>query len=109
MAFKIKQNDTLPNLPFQIFEPDGSTPLDLTNADDVFLCVRTTATSEELFKNRVVIDDASNGICYYAWSAADTRTPGNYQYEFEIQWSDGNIQTVPVDTYLDLVIIDDVA
>jgi hypothetical protein len=109
MAFKMKRHDTLPNLPFQIFEPDGTTPLDLANATDVYLAVRYKRDLTVLFKNRTVIDDEVNGIGHYSWSGADTIEEGEYQYEFEIQWADGNIQTVPVDSYLDLIIISDIA
>ena len=40
--------------------------------------------------------------------AVDTATNGNWEYEFEITWLDGNIQTVPSDSYLDLIIVDDI-
>lgn len=109
MAFVIKQNDTLPRLPFQIFQPDGITPLDLTNATTIYICVRNRVTPDVNFKQRAVIADRTRGIGYYAWTAEDTEFPGEYQYEFEIVWADLNVQTVPVDGYLDLVIVDDIA
>lgn len=108
MAFRIKQNDTLPYLSFQIFEPDGSTPLDVTNAREINLCVRHRG-GEVILKNPCVVVNAEQGLCQYIWSAADTRTAGVFQYEFEITWGDGNIQTVPVDSYLELIIVDDIA
>lgn len=110
MAFRIKQGDTLPNIPFQIFKPDGVTPEDLTGAD-VSIVVRTkggTNATPVLFKKPCDITDALLAKGVYDWDAGDTAVAGNYEYEFEITWADGNIQTVPVETYLELLIIDDI-
>lgn len=115
MAFRIKQNDTLPNLPFQIFKPDGTTPQDLTDATSVNIVVRTKGAAPNAapaFKKPCTLLDQAvaenEGWGFYDWVAADTAVAGNFEYEFEIVWSDGEIQTVPVDSYLDLVIVDDI-
>jgi hypothetical protein len=115
MAFTIKQNDTLPNLPFKIFQPDGITAQNLSNVEEINIVVRTkggTPASPVTFKKPCVILDqgvpANVGWGYYNFDPSDTATPGSYEYEFEIEWDDGNIQTVPVTGYLDLVIVDDI-
>lgn len=110
MAFRIKQGDTLPNLPFQIFEPDGVTPTNLTGAT-VNMVVRTkpgTNATPVLFKKPCTLTSAALGQGVYDWDDGDTDVGGNFEYEFEITWPDTNVQTVPVDTYLDLVIVDDI-
>jgi hypothetical protein len=114
MAFKLKQNDTLPTLPFRILQPDGETPQDLTDATSITMVVRTKgaqSTAPPLFKKpctKLTQTGADIGRGYYAWVAADTATAGAFEYELEIIWTDGGIQTVPADGYLDLVIVDDI-
>ena len=114
MAFKIKQNDTLPVLPFTIFQPDGVTPQDLTEVTTINIVVRVkggTNASPVIFKKPCVKETQSGGTIgkgHFKFVAADTANPGNFEYEFELVWSDGDIQTVPVEGYLDLVIIDDI-
>jgi hypothetical protein len=115
MAFKIKQNDTLPTLPFTILQPDGVTPQDLTNVTSISMVVRTkgaASTAPPLFKKPCTIllqsVPANKGKGTFTWVAADTATSGAFEYEFEIIWNDGGIQTVPADGYLDLTITDDI-
>lgn len=107
MAFTIKQNDTLPNLYFQLFQADKVTPLNVTGAT-IAIAVRGVSDGLLLFKSPCVLDDAANGLGYYDWAVADTATAGNFQYEFEITWASGDVQTVPVEGYFDLVIVDDI-
>ena len=114
MAFKMKQNDTLPMLPFRILQPDGVTPQDLTLATSVSMVVRvkgSAPTAPPLFKKPCTMLAQSGGNIgrgYYNWDPADTATAGAFEYELEIIWNDGEIQTVPADSYLDLVIVDDI-
>ena len=115
MALKIKQNDTLPVLPFRILQPDGTTPQDLTGVQSISMVVRvkgSAPTAPPLFKKACVIMDqaipANTGKGYYEWVAADTATAGTFEYELEMIWLDAHIQTVPADSYLDLSIIDDI-
>lgn len=115
MAFKIKQNDTLPNLPFRILQPDGLTGQDLTDVESISMVVRTKGSnpaSAPLFKKPCTILDQgipiNVGWGFYAWEAADTAAAGSFEYEFEIIWNDGAVQTVPADSYLDLTIFDDI-
>lgn len=114
MAFKMKQNDTLPLLPFTILQPDGITPQNLTAVTSISMVVRTKGaapTAPPLFKKPCTMLAQSGGNIgkgYYDWDAADTATAGSFEYELEIAWNDGNIQTVPADSYLDLTIVDDI-
>jgi hypothetical protein len=110
MAFSIKQGDTVPNIPFQVFQPDGVTPANLTGAT-VRIVVRTKGGNNAtpvLFKKPCVLTSAATGVGYYDWETGDTSAAGAFEYEFEITYGDGEIQTVPVDSYLDLVIVDDI-
>jgi hypothetical protein len=108
VAFKIKQGDTRPNLPWQIFQSDGVTPLSLAAATSVSIVVRPKAGGAMTFKSACSILDAAQGSGIYDWSTGDTATSGDFHYEFEILWNNGDVQTVPVDGYFDLVVVDDI-
>lgn len=108
MAFKIKQGDTRPNLPFQIFQPDQVTPLDLSAVDTISIVVRPKSGGVMTFKKECTITDVALGKGIYDWETGDTATVGDFQYELEILWVNGDVQTVPVDGYFDLVVVDDI-
>jgi len=114
-TFKIVQHDLIPALPFWFFQADGVTPLDITNATGVDIVVAAkqvptgvVATAAK-FRKPCVILDAEGGHGEYQWSANDTDTAGAFSYQFKILWpgTTAKPQTVPVDNYLDLLIIDD--
>ena len=114
-TFKIVQHDLVPALPFWFFEPDGVTPLDLTLATGVEIVVTTkqadtaTIATAAKFRKPCVLLDKPNGHGEYQWSATDTDVPGAFSYQFKILWpgSPPKAQTVPVDSYLDLLVLDD--
>lgn len=60
-----------------------------------------------LFKSTCVITDAPNGRIEYRWAGTDTSVNGQFSYEFEILWPNAEVQTVPADSYLTLVVVDD--
>ena len=111
MAFTIKQNDTLPNLAFQLFQPDRVTPLDLAAVSVINLVVRASGGTDAtvpLFKKPCAIISPSLGTGVYDWDPGDTAISGSYEYEFEITWANGDIQTIPQDGYYSLLIVDDI-
>jgi hypothetical protein len=110
MAFIIKQNDTLPYLYFQFFEPDAVTPLDLTGAAVSLVMRKVGAVPEAApaLKKACVVSSPLEGIGYYQWDAADTAESGDFEYEFEIVWGDGGVQTIPADAYFKLTVVDDI-
>lgn len=110
MAFVMKRGDRRPYIPFQFFEPDGVTPLDVTGATVINIVVRLKGAdpaSAPVIKAPVTMSDAPNGIGEYRWAVGDTDTADNYEYEFEITWPNAEPQTIPQDSFFDLVIIAD--
>jgi hypothetical protein len=113
MPFIIKQNDTRPIYMAALKENFGQiaeAPIDLTNATAVYFIIRPReATDVQGPKLRALatIEDAANGIVSYTWQVGDTDTTAVYDVEFEINWNDGGIETVPNDGYLTLTIEDD--
>lgn len=111
MAFTIKRNDLRPYLPFQFFQADGVTPLNVTSATAInFVCRVKGSTVDDppKFKKLVTMTDAAQGLGEYRWSGTDTDTAGDFEYEFEITWPGPEPQTIPADSYFALVIVDDV-
>lgn len=98
----IKRNDTLPILTATLEDQAG--PIDLTDALQVRVLLKTDAV---LITGVCTIADAPAGEITYTWDAVDdTATAGTYQGEFEITWPDG-VETIPNDTYFELLIIED--
>jgi hypothetical protein len=111
VAFKIKRNDRRPYLDAQFFQPDGITPLNISSASKVSMVCRLKGTGVDdppKFKADCIVVDAALGRVQYRWSATDTDTPGTFEYEFEISWTGGELQTLPQDGYFSLIILDDV-
>jgi len=111
--FKIVQHDLRPYLPFWFFEPDGTTPFDITDAEgvDIVVAPKQAPTAEVVlpakFRKPCVILDPLTGHGEYRWSDDDTDTSGSWSYQFKLLWPDSEPQTIPVDSYLDLSILDD--
>lgn len=91
--FSVKQGDTAPLLIVGL-EHDSDVPIDLTGA-----------TVEFHMKNRdsgVVKVDAAATVhsiedveVRYDWTAADTDTVGWFEFEFEVTFADGSVETFP--------------
>lgn len=93
----IKQGDTLSPVTGLLRQPDGSVP--------------PLATAEVRFNMRiddgagtgaVVIDhgeceivDEDTGEVRYNWNLGETAVLGDYEYEFEVDYGGGRIQTFP--------------
>jgi hypothetical protein len=107
MALTFGQGDTLPNLPFIIKRPNG-TPRPLDDVDQIFFIMRNKANSSLILKEPCVLEDQEDpdtqGWGYYDWEPGDLDTDGTMECQFEIHFEDGNIQTVPVGSYIELVI-----
>lgn len=111
--FYIKQNDTKPTLIAALTEtPSGgeAKAIDLTTAAKVNLVVRekgaTDPTAPKLKKECAVLDQ-KGGEIEYAWEAEDTNTSGEFYFEFEIEWEDGSIESIPRQGYYLLDVEDD--
>jgi len=58
---------------------------------------------------RVTVEDAENGLVRYEWGPSDTAESGFFQAEFEVEYSDGAIETFPNDGYIGVSVRDDIA
>jgi len=107
----MKRGDRRPYVPVQFFQPDGVTPLDVSGADVINFVCRVKGAAEDdppIIKSPITLLDPLLGDGEYRWAVGDTDTPGQYEYEFEITWTAGlEPQTIPQDSFFDLIIIDD--
>jgi hypothetical protein len=110
MAFSIKNGDTAPAYVVDLQDDVDSTPvaINLTSATSVTFKMRLTGTTgAPAITQAMTVTDAANGRVTYEWQTGDTDTPGTYDAEFEILWTDGTIETVPNDGYLTIIVTDD--
>ena len=86
--FFIKTGDRLPAVAAILKGPD-KLPINLTSAIGVkFICTNGVSAA-------ATIVSAVDGSVKYEWGAAETDVAGEFQGEFEIDWDNGVLQTVP--------------
>lgn len=100
-TYTMKQHDTRPILELHLTEGDPPTAMNLTGALSAKLIMKSGITT---VTRTAVISDALNGILQVTFQSPDTDFPGNYDAEVEITWSAGAVETVPNDSYLQIVI-----
>ena len=105
--FFIKRNDTIPYLDGAL-QDDRGRPVDLTGATVVFHMRDTADDSIKINASGVTILSATRGEVRYSWSATNTNTAGNYEGEFQVTFSGGNIHTFPNNGYINVIILEDV-
>lgn len=99
--FFIKKNNTRPKLVATIYDEDGD-PLNLTAATVRFVMQKPGAAVK--INAAMTITDAPNGKVEYAWSSADTDTPGTYHAEIQITLA-SDVYTAPSNGYLSVTIL----
>lgn len=109
MAFTMKRNDTRPVIEAQLLMPDPVDPstniaVDLTAASSVKFLMKKDSTLKVTAAATVV--NAATGLVRYTWAVGDTDTSGTYNVEWEVSWGSDK-QTFPSDSYLNVVIMDD--
>ncbi len=105
--FAIKQNDTAPLLSVTMADA-RKRPRILTGATIVFHMRLQSDQTVKVSGQSVTIDDASLGICHYAWSASDTDTAGVYEGEFQVTYSDATVESFPNNDHIIITILDDI-
>ena len=111
MAVTYKQHDTAPSYVVDLaddFGLPGEAPIDLTSATTVtFLMRKTGQVGAPKVSAAMTVVDAANGRVQHDWASGDLDTVGSFDVEFEIAWSDGTVETIPNDSYLSIVVKDD--
>lgn len=94
--FYIKEGDRDPALVANLVD-ENEEIIDLTAAVAVkFFMIKPPGTTPKVNGSAaVVVGDPEDGTVRYAWASGDTDTPGDYNAEFEVEWSDGTKTTFP--------------
>lgn len=105
--FHIKQNDR--KEPFNATLKDSSgVAVDLTGATVLFRLRQFGAAAAKVNASAAIISAAA-GTVRYSWASGDTDSPGEYEAEFQVTFSDGTIQTFPNAGVLSVLIHPEVA
>jgi hypothetical protein len=94
-TFVIKQNDTSPSIEATLTNINGGA-INIASAS-VRFHMKNMSNNVLTVDQPATIVNAANGIVRYAWQAADTQTPGMYNCEFEVTYSDNSIESFPND------------
>lgn len=95
MSFTIKSGDTSPSIQYTLYEPDGSTPVDLTSSTVNFHMRLKGSTAAPAVDASATLVDAANGVVRYDWASGDTATAGEHEAEFEVTFQTGKVETFP--------------
>lgn len=103
-SFIIKQNDTLPAIEATL-KRNGKV-IDLSDASSVKFYMKQNNAVK--VNGDAVIDNASEGKVVYYWQSGDTDVAGGCIGEFEVSWNDGATETFPNDSYLNILIYQEI-
>lgn len=98
--FALKRNDTSPALKYQLQNEAGDA-VDISGFNEVKFFMREegkdTNKVDDDTAGDVSVIDSTNGKVKYAWNSTDgdTDTEARYEAEFEVEYSDGEIETFP--------------
>lgn len=103
-TFYIKQDDTQPPLEVICRRGGVSPGFDPVN-DSVTFSMRdpNTGTVKVNAAAAVIVDEET---LRYTMSVADTDTPGNYDGEFEVTYSGGEVETYPNAEYITVRVVE---
>ncbi|MFA5636205.1 MAG: BppU family phage baseplate upper protein [Anaerovoracaceae bacterium] len=101
--FHIKVGDTLPAIQGTLYQGDG-TVISLVSASAVRFHMRKRGTSDLLVDGACEIVNASGGVVRYTWEEGDFSESGQYEAEFEVTFTSGDVATVPNNKHLSIVI-----
>lgn len=100
MSLTFVQGDTAPDITTTItVEDDPTQPIDLNTVSGIRFQMRKANDRRYTVNAEANIIDAVNGKCSYTWGANDLSIPGEYQFQWEITYIGGRIQTTaPIET-----------
>jgi len=97
--FVIKAGDTLPVLPVQLQNPDGTLP-NLTGATVNFKMTDPDSKVKLIDRTAVIVDPV-NALVNFPWAGGDTSvTPKIYEGEFRVVFANSSVGTFPNQGFL---------
>jgi len=93
--FYIKQGDTEPSIIAQLKDQNGDL-YDLTGCTVKFHMRKGETATPKVNATATITDVGTDDVkVKYSWLVADVDTAGNFDIEWEITDTDGNVETVP--------------
>ena len=102
-TFNIKENDTSPAILYAL----TPTSVNLGSAAVQFRMRSVGSTTWTLTADAVVVTATVTPTVRYDWDAADTTTPGFYEAEFVVTYSDSTVETFPNSEFITINIVGD--
>lgn len=110
--FHIKQGDTSPAIESQLEDESGNA-VDISGFNEIEFHMKDPSASSAKVdsdtSSGVSATDASNGKVKYSWSSGDTDTSGRYHAEWQVEYSDGSIETFPNADYIEIRILEELS
>lgn len=107
-SFFIKQNDTGPSIQAVLTDSTGRTR-SMTNASSVRFNMSKEDGTNVISGGIGAIDNAAKGMVSYAWQAGDTAEAGIYNAEFEITYVNDQVETFPNNSYIKVIVKEELA
>lgn len=99
--FYLKEGDRAPSLVVTCVDQDENVvPLTAAIAAKFFMIDPGNGTPKIDGGSASILAPVADGKLEYLWGATDTVDPGDYDAEFEVEWSDGTKTTFPNFRYL---------
>jgi len=107
-SFYIKQNDTAPSIEAALKDSNGRVK-SMANASTVVFHM-SDENGNILVQNGLgTIINATKGVVAYDWQAGDTSNTGIHSAEFQIEYTNGQVETFPNTGYIKVIIKDELA
>lgn len=110
-VFKIKRNDTLPNLQVSIATKGTlgqKTGYNLTGVTGVTFSMVDDCSNMKVYNQSAQIVCISGGTIQYVWQNGDTDTEGVYYGEFELNYDTGQKLSIPTQGGIKIEILKDI-
>lgn len=110
--FHIKQNDTSPAIESQLEDGSGN-PVDITGYNEVsFHMKHPNADTAKVVADTttgVSVPASTEGKVKYSWASGDTDTSGRFHAEWQVEYSDGSVESFPNSDYIEIRIIEELS
>ena len=106
--FYLKVGNTGPDLQVKLLDDDGDA-IDITGYSSIKFSMRTKRTGIVVIDDVAAVEVSTNpGIIKYEWKVADIVTAGEYEGEFEVVLSLGQIVCFPNRGYIKILIAESI-
>lgn len=109
--FIIKRNDTFPTLTINVKtrgEFNQVIPYNLSAVTACTFSMSDLSGNLKISSSQATVLVASAGTIQYSWTTENTDTSGKYNGEFELEFTGGDIMSIPNLGYINIEIIDDI-